>query len=96
MLKELINKIIWHPDYSAEDYEIIYLHRVGPRGDHKNKESNPTHAYKKVPISEVFIEYSFIVCNVNNQRTHIPLHRILEIRNKRTGEILYKKSYPYH
>ncbi|MBW9221475.1 DUF504 domain-containing protein [Methanothermococcus sp. SCGC AD-155-C09] len=90
MLKELINKIIWHPDYSAEDYEIIYLHRVSQREIHKSKESDSTPIHKKIPISEVFIEYSFIVCNVNNKKTHIPLHRILEIRNKRTGEILYK------
>ena len=91
MLKELINKIIWHPNYSVEDYEIIYLHRAGQRGAHKSKESNFTHILKKIPISGVFIEHSFIVCDVNNQRTHIPLHRILEIRNRRTGEILYKK-----
>ena len=89
MLKELINRIIWHPRYSVEDYEIIYLHRVNQKRVSKNKKNSII--YKKIPMSGVSIKHSFVLYDVDNQRAHIPLHRILEIKNRRTGEILYKK-----
>jgi uncharacterized protein (UPF0248 family) len=89
MLKELINKIIWHPDYDSKDYEIVYLHRVSDseREDYKGQSI----LNKIITMDKISIEDSFIVYNVNNQIRHIPFHRILEIRNKKTGEILYKK-----
>ncbi|MBA2862375.1 DUF504 domain-containing protein [Methanococcus maripaludis] len=75
MLKELINKLLWHPDYNPEDYNITYLHR-GAKNDEK-----------AVPLKNIVIEDSFLVFD----ETHVPFHRILEIVNLKTGEILYKK-----
>ncbi|ABO35685.1 Protein of unknown function DUF504 [Methanococcus maripaludis C5] len=75
MLKELINKLLWHPDYNSEDYLIKYLHR-GAENDEKS-----------VPLKNIVIEDSFLVFD----ETHIPFHRILEIVNLKNGEILYKK-----
>ncbi|ACV25222.1 DUF504 domain-containing protein [Methanocaldococcus fervens] len=75
MLKEILNKIFWHPNYKKEDFEVVILHR----GAEGNK--------KVIPLEDVEIEGNYLVYF----DTHIPLHRILEIRNKKTGEILYKK-----
>ncbi|EHP87368.1 DUF504 domain-containing protein [Methanotorris formicicus] len=76
MLKELINKILWHPKYNPGDFEIVYLHR----GTEDNK--------KAVSMDEIHIEGSFIV----HDTTYIPIHRILEIRNKKTKEILFQRN----
>jgi len=76
MLRELISKILWHPKFNPEDFEIVYLHR----GAEDNK--------KVISMDEVHIEGSFIVYNT----THIPFHRILEIRNKKTKKILFRKQ----
>ena len=85
MLKELINKILWHPDYSPKDYEIIYLHREGKDGKCNNVK-------KKISMDSISIKGSFIILERGYEITSIPLHRILEIRNKKTGEVLYRKS----
>ncbi|AEH07224.1 RNA repair domain-containing protein [Methanothermococcus okinawensis] len=89
MLKELINKIIWHPSYDPKDYEIVYLHRVS--NSEKKEYEGQSVLNKTITMDKISIEDSFIVYKVNNQIRHIPFHRILEIRNKNTGEILYKK-----
>ncbi|AIJ05162.1 hypothetical protein JH146_0312 [Methanocaldococcus bathoardescens] len=75
MLKEILNKIFWHPDYKKEDFEVIILHR----GAEENK--------KIISLDDVELKGNYLVYF----DTYIPLHRILEIRNKKTGEILYKK-----
>ena len=36
MLKEILNKIFWHPDYKKEDFEVVILHR----GAEENKKSS--------------------------------------------------------
>jgi uncharacterized protein (UPF0248 family) len=76
MLKETLNKIFWHPNYKREDFEVVILHR----GAKENK--------KIIPLDDVEIKGNYLIYF----DTYIPLHRILEIRNKKTGEILYKKK----
>jgi len=74
-LENLINKIIWHPELNPGDYEIVYLHR----GAENNK--------KTIPMDKISIEDSFIIY----EESHIPLHRILEIKNLKTGKTIYDK-----
>ena len=76
MLKETLNKIFWHPNYKREDFEVVILHR----GAKENK--------KIIPLDDVEIKGNYLIYF----DTYIPFHRILEIRNKKTGEILYKKK----
>ena len=76
MLKEILNKIFWHPDYNKEDFDVVILHR-GVEGDKKT-----------ISLEDVEIKGNYLIYF----DTYIPLHRILEIRNKKTGEILYKKK----
>lgn len=75
MLKELLNKLLWHPESNPEDYIVVYLHR-GAVGDKKS-----------VLLKDIKIEDSFLVFD----ETHIPFHRILEIKNLKTGEVEYVK-----
>ncbi|WP_292459907.1 RNA repair domain-containing protein [Methanothermococcus sp.] len=88
MLKELINKIIWHPNYNPKDYEIVYLHRIG-NNEKRNKDQS---ILKAITVDKILIEDSFIIYEVNNRTIHIPFHRILEVRNKKTGKVLYNKK----
>ncbi len=74
-LKDIINKIFWHPDYNKEDYEIIILHRGGK--DNK----------KSINLEDIKLEGNFIIY----YDSYIPLHRVLAIRNKKTGELIYSK-----
>ncbi|ADG13932.1 Protein of unknown function DUF504 [Methanocaldococcus infernus ME] len=76
-LKEIINKIFWHPDFKKEDYVIVIL----DRGAKNNR--------REIPLSEIEVRGNFIVYF----DTYIPLHRVLEVKNKRTGEIIYQKLY---
>ncbi|ENN96746.1 hypothetical protein J422_00476 [Methanocaldococcus villosus KIN24-T80] len=66
MLKDIINKILWHPKYKREDYYLIILHR----GEKDNK--------KIIPMDKIKLEGGYIIYN----DTYIPLHRVLEIRKK--------------
>ncbi|CAB3288416.1 conserved protein of unknown function [Methanocaldococcus lauensis] len=77
MLKEILNKIFWHPNYKdkIDNFEIVIIHR----GAEENK--------KIIPLEDVELKGNYLIY----EDTYIPLHRILEIRNKKTGEILYKK-----
>ncbi|MCQ6254277.1 RNA repair domain-containing protein [Methanocaldococcus sp.] len=79
MLKEILNKLFWHPNYkdNIDNFEIVIIHRGGK--DNK----------KVIPLSEVKIKGNYLYLIYED--TYIPLHRILEIRNKMTGEVLYKK-----
>ncbi|WP_456472332.1 DUF504 domain-containing protein [Methanocaldococcus sp.] len=76
MLKEIINKILWHPKYKKEDYEIVILHR----GSKDNK--------KVIPMEDIEVKGNFLVY----YNTLIPLHRILEIRDKNNKKVIYKKA----
>ncbi|WP_423792614.1 RNA repair domain-containing protein [Methanocaldococcus indicus] len=75
-LKELINKIIWHPNYNLDDYELIIIDR--------SKEDNK----KAISLNSIKLKGNYIIIG----DTYIPLYRILLIRNKKTGEIIYKSS----
>ncbi|ABR56480.1 RNA repair domain-containing protein [Methanococcus aeolicus] len=88
MLKELINKILWHPDYDAKDYEITYLHRAGD----KEKGDKSISLTKSISMENMLINDSFIIYEEGPITRHIPFHRILKIRNKKTKEILYEKT----
>ncbi|ACX73057.1 Protein of unknown function DUF504 [Methanocaldococcus vulcanius M7] len=74
-LKDILNKILWHPKYKKEEFELVILHR----GAKNNK--------KVIPLENVDIKGSYIVY----EDTYIPLHRILMIRKKGRGDVIYSK-----
>ena len=75
-IKLKFNNIFWYPDYNKFDFVAVILHR-GAEGDKK-----------AIPLEDVELKGNYLIYF----DTYIPLHRILEIRNKKTGEILYKKK----
>jgi uncharacterized protein (UPF0248 family) len=71
---ELLNRILRHPDYTPDDFLIVYAHRGAPQGLDSLRVSELAHVGRR------FFTLS--------HGTEIPLHRIVQIRNRRTGEIL--------
>lgn len=70
LLKDLLNKIKWDKRENPSDYLLFYLDRV------ENK-------LKKLKFSEILrLEGSFMIIKKAKEETHIPLHRIREIRKK--------------
>ncbi len=82
-IKEIFNKILWDPREKERrnDYEIVFIHR----GAYQDQKTIPVTMIKEVKSS------MFIYVNNVGEETYIPFHRILEIRNRRTGEILWSK-----
>jgi len=82
-IKEIFNKILWDPREKERknDYEIVFIHR----GAYQDRKTIPVTMIKEVKSS------MFIYVNEIGEETYIPFHRILEIRNRKTGEILWSK-----
>lgn len=83
MIKEIFNKILWDPreKKNIEDYEITFIHR----GAYQNRKTISMTMIKEVKSS------AFIYLSEMGEETYIPFHRILEIKNKKTGEIVWSK-----
>jgi uncharacterized protein (UPF0248 family) len=61
MLKELINKILWHPDYDPKDYEIIYLHRVSDKEKIETEGMENNILRKIIEMNKISVEDSFVI-----------------------------------
>jgi len=84
LIRDLLNKLKWDPKEDIRDYIIVYIHR----GALNDRRQIPAHLIEKVYVG------SFL-CTLDDEETIIPFHRILEIRNIVSGEIVYlKKGYP--
>lgn len=83
MIKEIFSKILWAPNEkkNIEDIEITFVHR----GAYQDKKTVSMKMVTEVKSS------AFIYINEMGEETYIPFHRILEIKNKKTGEILWSK-----
>ncbi|MFQ6050627.1 MAG: DUF504 domain-containing protein [Candidatus Hydrothermarchaeota archaeon] len=75
-VRNILNRLKWHPDESLEEVEIKIIHR-GEKGDSKIIMGRDIEK----------LERSFLV---TNDGTWIPYHRVIEIR--RENEILWKKE----
>ncbi len=79
MAKRILNELIWHPKKSLEGIEVVYVHR-GAQDDRM-----------KIRAMDILdLGKSFFVIKIGNRDTHIPYHRIIEIR--RVGETLWRKN----
>ena len=70
-LEELLSKIIWKPGEGLENYEFIVVTRGLP-GDRE-----------VIRGSDVTVEKGYL--SVSKGEKVIPFHRILEVRDVRTG-----------
>ncbi|MFX0069303.1 MAG: RNA repair domain-containing protein [Promethearchaeota archaeon] len=79
-IRDILNRLRWHPEEDIQDYEITFTHR-GAFQDRKT-----IHAEE---IDEILSSY--FTYKEREETVVIPFHRILEIRNRKTGEITWKK-----
>jgi len=75
---EILNWILRHPAYDPDDFLIIYKHRGTPQGLKALRVSRVAHVSRRTVILR--------------DNTQIPCHRIVQIRNHHTGEILAGKE----
>jgi uncharacterized protein (UPF0248 family) len=79
-LRVIFNRIIWNNKERKEEYEITYIHR-GAKNDRKTIHMN----------SITKVEKSVFIYDDNGSENTIPLHRVLIVRNIKTGNIIWKK-----
>ncbi|MFQ5761758.1 MAG: RNA repair domain-containing protein [Candidatus Bathyarchaeia archaeon] len=78
--KDILSRLFWDKRLQPEDYSITFIHRGAP-GDSKTIScSSVTKAAK-----------SWFLYAEGGTEVFIPYHRILEINNIKTNEILWKK-----
>ncbi|MHA1712786.1 MAG: RNA repair domain-containing protein [Candidatus Ranarchaeia archaeon] len=76
--RNILNKLKWDKRHNLENYQITYIHRGAPDNTRTIKASS--------------IETHRYV--FSTETSEIPYHRILQIKNKFTGNILYSKTPP--
>ena len=81
-IREYLNMIRWDSAITEEEFEVSFLHR--DNGSKKITISFP----QITAISASWFHYM----NQYKTETLIPFHRILEIRNTRTDEILWRRK----
>lgn len=73
---DLLNKIRWDPKENPQDYTIIYFDRMLEKRI-------------EIPFTSISRAGTFMIIKQDNKDTHIPLHRIREIRKK--GKIIWER-----
>jgi len=80
LIRDLLNQLKWDPKEDINDYIIVYIHR----GALNDRRQIPAHFIKEIYVG------SFLF-TLDEEETIIPFHRIIEIRNIRTQELVYQK-----
>ncbi|MDH5815860.1 MAG: RNA repair domain-containing protein [Candidatus Nezhaarchaeota archaeon] len=80
-IRELLNKIKWYDKLNPEDFEVHILHRGAP---------NDVKVIPATNITEV-LKNCFKFRDQDGNETVIPYHRVLLIRDRVRGYILYEK-----
>jgi len=80
-LRDVFNRFLWDRRLNPEDYTVTFTHR-GVAEDRKT-----------VPCSRVVkAGGSWFLYREGAAEVFIPFHRVLEIKNTKTGETLWKKT----
>lgn len=78
-IRAILNRLIWHPREDPSKYEIIFIHRGAPG----NLKSIPV--WCVIKINPQSFEY-----NLGGECARIPFHRIVEIRNVESGDVIWR------
>jgi hypothetical protein len=81
-IRDVLNALFWDSRQRKDDCEIVFLHRGAPM----NRRVVACKLVTKIQPSW------FTYVDERGQETMIPFHRILEIRNVKTGESIWKKK----
>ena len=79
-LKNILNRLRWDSSEKAEEYVITFRHRGAP-GDVRH--------VKASEIEKLGKSY-FTLTSESGEEVTIPFHRILEVRNTETHEVIWK------
>jgi len=79
--RDILNKITWDKRLRIQDFTVTFIHR-GVKGD---KKTIPYESITKVGKS-------WFLYRAGPGETLIPFHRILEVKNVRKQEVLWKKK----
>jgi uncharacterized protein (UPF0248 family) len=78
-LKETFNRLMWDLRERIADYEITYVHRGAP-------DDRRTISARQVgEVSKSWFSHS----DAKGEENMIPFHRVIEIRNRVTGEVIW-------
>lgn len=75
-LEELMSKVLWKPGEGLENYEFVVITRGLP-GDRE-----------VIRGSDVSVRKGYLL--VSSGEKIIPFHRILEVRDLRTGKVVWR------
>ncbi|MEM2915159.1 MAG: RNA repair domain-containing protein [Candidatus Bathyarchaeia archaeon] len=91
-LQSLLNKLVWDKRFNIKNYSLTFIHRGAKDG----KKIIPCQLITK--IGKSWFTYNLTLSeqgtrkvNAVEREAFIPFHRILEIKNIKTGEILWKR-----
>ena len=79
-LKNILNRLRWDSSEKAEEYLITFRHRGAP-GDVRHVRASE--------IQKLGKSY-FTLTSESGEEVTIPFHRILEVRNTETQEVIWK------
>ncbi len=79
-LRNLFNRFVWDKNFPSEKIEIRYISRGAPNN------------YESLLGTDVIKVFSrgFEYKTSDGKRKYIPFHRVILIKNKVSGEILYR------
>lgn len=80
-IRDLLNEIRWDERHDPESYSVVFIHRT----DEGNTKEIPYTSI--VEISSGFFTYSYM-----GDEAIIPLHRVIQIKNRKTGDILIDRG----
>ncbi len=82
--REVIEKLLWDKRLKAGNIVLTYIHR-GVEGERKTLSAS-----RILRLRGGWIIY----LDEKGVESQLPLHRVVEIRNTITGEVLWKKAEP--
>ncbi|MGQ9722641.1 MAG: RNA repair domain-containing protein [Candidatus Jordarchaeum sp.] len=83
-VRDLLNEIRWDKRHDPESYSVIFIHRT----DEGNLKEIPYTSISE--ISGGFFTYSYM-----GDEAIIPLHRVIQIKNTKTGDKLIDRKSRY-
>jgi uncharacterized protein (UPF0248 family) len=80
-IRDLLNEIRWDKRHDPDSYSVIFIHRT----DEGNIKEIPYSSITE--ISGGFFTYSYM-----GDEAPIPFHRVIQIKNNKTGDVLIDRG----
>ena len=85
-LKNILNKVFWDKRENPDDYILTFIHRGG------GEDVKTIQLRKIVDVGNSWFAYG----DAEEGETTIPFHRVISIKNTRSGEVLWRKITTPH